>query len=137
MPILDKLSAMNRGFLYEMANITVEQAHSYLTQNSVPKEVATELVKRIGTRIVHLESSIALLSESKGWCDDEVPINVKLKLFGCSLNAQKLAIEDTQPESGIILAAVSQYGYAEPRMLSKRAQDYEQKENESCNLKIG
>ena len=85
------------------------------------------MVKRIGTRIVHLESSIVLLSESEG-LHDEVPINVKLELFDRSLNAQKLAIANTKPESDVILAAVSQYGYAEPKMLSERVQDYEQKE---------
>lgn len=136
MPILDRLSAMNRGLIYEVGDVSYEKAHNYLTLNGIPKDVATELVKSIGGRLVHLESSIVLMRMSAGWRDEDVPKKVKSELFDRSLNAQKSAIRATQPESGVILAAVSQYGYVSYEMLSAEGDDEQREKIEDVISKL-
>jgi len=60
-----------------MRDVSYEKALSYLTLNGVPKDVTTELVKSIGGRLVHLESSVVLMHMNMGWHDKDVSNKVK------------------------------------------------------------
>ena len=55
MPLLEVLSAMNRALLYEIGDVTDEKALEFLMENDIEENVARELVKYVGGRIIHLE----------------------------------------------------------------------------------
>lgn len=61
MPLLEKLSATNRGVICQVVDINDDDAVRYLTRNDVHESLAKELVNRIGGRMVHLESCVYLL----------------------------------------------------------------------------
>ena len=61
MPLLGRLSAINRALIYEVGDLSREEATTYLTDKGVTKADAEEVVNCVGERLVDLQSSLNLL----------------------------------------------------------------------------
>ena len=61
MPLLEVFSAMNRALLYEIADVMDKKALEFLMDNNIDEDVARELVKCVGGRIINLESCVVLM----------------------------------------------------------------------------
>ena len=59
MPLLEVLSAMNRALLHEIADVMDKK--EFLMDNNIDEDVARELVKCVGGRIINLESCVVLM----------------------------------------------------------------------------
>jgi len=114
-PLLAKLSATNRGFIYEVGDVHDDDAFRYLVNNGVHESLAEKLVDSIGGRMVHLESCIQLM----GMYQEDKDIFEKIieSLFSRDLNAQRLFIAKHKPESKAILEVISKEGYIDPAKL--------------------
>ena len=108
-PMLEGISATNRGIMYEIGDIKDEDAIYYLMKRGIGEDKAKKLVKFIGGRLVYLQTSVALIKKL-GWTSQDGIEKMKSLLFSRKLNAQKATILQLQPESGVILDKLSKKG---------------------------
>ena len=120
-PLLAKLSATNRGFIYEVGDVRDDDAFRYLVRNGVQESLAEKLVERIGGRMVHLESCIHLLQTYQEDKEKDMLEKITTDLFSRILSAQHLFIEKYKPESEAILEIISEEDYIDPAKLLKDA----------------
>ena len=99
-PFLAKLSATNRGFIYEVGDVHDDDAFRYLAKNGVDESLAEKLVDCIGGRMVHLESCIHLPQTYQE--DKDIFEKITADLFSRILSAQRLFIEKYKLESEAI-----------------------------------
>ena len=122
MPMLESISATNRGIMYEIGDIKDEDAIYYLMKRGIGEDEAKKLVTFIGGRLVYLQTSVALIKKL-GWTSQDGIEKMKSLLFSRKLNAQRATILRLQPESGVILDKLSKQGIVTTADLTSVAQN--------------
>ena len=123
MPHLKRLSAANRASVYEVNDVTDEEATAYLIKREVPKDKAENVVKCVGGRLVYLQSCLDLFKSDDVLKGDELCEGITRALFSRVLSGQKSLIMKRMPESQIILSELISHKHASPSELICKTTD--------------
>ena len=102
-PLMERMSAMNRALTFEIGDVTDDESINLLIKSGIPEMLSKALVDIIGGRLVYLQSAVRLIITEKF---DNIEL-IKLNLFERILNAQAKAITIFKSESDIILNILS------------------------------
>lgn len=128
MPALETLLAANRALVYEIGDVEDDEAIKYLIDNDISEDVAKQLVRYVGRRMVHLESCVRILKKNKFKCDDDAYQFIKTMLFLRKLSSQKAFLSKMFPGSKTILEAVTKHRDVFPADLLHVLEGNERKE---------
>ena len=120
-PLMERMSAMNRALTYEIGDVTDDESFNLLIKSGIPKMLSKALVDIIGGRLVYLQSAVRLIITEKV---DDIEL-IKLNLFESILNVQAKAITVLKPESDIILNILSKDDIIVTRQLFTASMDEE------------
>ena len=133
LPIIQRLSGVSRcSKIFEVTDITDEEAIGYLQINGVSQQITKKLVDFVGGRFIYLVNTIILHEINKnvypGINDESVYLSVMDDLFSRKINNQQCVIVINGPTSINILSKISKEGHLYPAELLKTCQSYEERE---------
>ena len=117
MPLLAKLSATNRVIIYEVGDVHDDDAVWYLVRGGVDESLAKKLVNCMEGEWSILEAVFTYWGRARRMEGLNRSTRTSKKIFSRMLNAQKLVIETTKPESEAIFKRASEEGYILPAQL--------------------
>ena len=107
--LLNKLSAINRSVICEVADIGDDKAREFLMRHGFDVTLAKKIVDCVGGRMIYLESCVFYIKSRKEMSQGPEMI-FEERFFVRVLNHQKAIVASESPESVTLLQKVSRMG---------------------------